>query len=141
MLGGILLMEGNNQNVSVLIVDDSTLNIRFISNVISPLGYKTYVAKTGIQALAVLKKINPSIIIMDVNMPEMDGFDCCQHIKSSADKANIPIIFVSGSHDEKDKEKAIDLGAAAYITKPISVDTLVYLLEENIPFAKIVQNQ
>lgn len=124
-------MEDNTLTNSVLIVDDSALNIRVVSNIISPLGYSIHTAKSGVNALKFLTTHNPSVILMDIRMPRMDGFECCSRIKSIRSRANIPIIFISGSHDINDQQKAMDVGASAYITKPINPDVLINTLNEN----------
>lgn len=128
-------MEDEKLETSVLIVDDSSLNIRVVSNIIAPHGYKIQVAKNGAQALKLLTKFKPTAIIMDIQMPNMSGFECCQRIKSIASRAHIPVIFLSGSHDEKDKKRAMDIGAKAYLTKPIDPELLLSELGCNIPFA------
>ena len=129
-------MEDNTLKTSILIVDDSITALRHISNMIVPLGHKIHVAKSGLQALKLLTLINPSLILMDIGMPEMDGFECCERLKRSACRAHIPIIFLSGSHDDKDRVKAIELGATDYITKPVSQDALFAKLEYHMPWAQ-----
>ncbi|MFT5757767.1 MAG: CheY-like chemotaxis protein [Alteromonadaceae bacterium] len=128
-------MEDDSLTSSVLIVDDSALNVSYISNIIEPLGHDIHIAKNGLQALKSLKTLRPSIIIMDIGMPEMSGFECCQQIKKYKQLANIPIIFLTGSHDEADKEKAFSLGAKAYLTKPVRIKTLENELEKHMPWA------
>jgi len=129
-------MEDNNLKSSILIVDDSTTALRHISNMIVPLGHKIHVAKSGLQALKLLTIINPTLILLDIGMPDMDGFECCERLKRSAGRAHIPIIILSGSHDDKDRVKAIDLGATDYITKPVSQDALFAKLEDHMPWAQ-----
>lgn len=124
-------MEAENIPQSVLVVDDSALNIRVISNIISPLGYSIHTAKSGVNALKFLTEHSPDIILMDIRMPKMDGFECCARIKSIASRAHIPIIFISGSHDLKDQQKSIDLGASAYLTKPIDPELLIKTIQES----------
>ena len=121
---------GINTSQSLLIVDDSSLNIKVVSNIISPLGYTIHTAKTGLQALKFLISHKPNVILMDIKMPCMDGFECCTRIKSIASRASIPVIFISGSHDLKDQEKAEKLGASAYLTKPIDSQLLLKAINE-----------
>jgi CheY-like chemotaxis protein len=118
-------MEVNNFNTDILIIDDSAINIRVVSNIIQPLGCKIFAAKSGSQALNLLTSFKPSLIILDIQMPEMDGFECCKRIKSITSRTDIPIIFLSGSHDEADQLQATDLGASAYLTKPFCADELI----------------
>jgi len=130
-----VFMEDESLSSSVLIVDDSSLNISYMSNIIEPMGHAVHSAKNGLQALKLLKTLQPSIIIMDITMPEMNGFECYQHIKKIKQLVNIPVIFVTGSHDDADKRRALELGAKAYLTKPIRVQTLESELEQYMPWA------
>lgn len=118
-------MEDNSLNTDILIIDDSSINIRVVSNIIQPLGCKIFAAKSGLQALNLLTSFKPSLIILDIQMPEMDGFECCKRIKSISKRNDIPIVFLSGSHDEADQEQAAKLGASAYLTKPFCADELI----------------
>ncbi len=129
-------MEDSTLKSSILIIDDRTTALRLISKMIVPLGYKIHVAKSGLQALKLLTIINPTLILMDIGMPNMDGFECCERLKRSACRAHIPIIFLSGSHDDSDKIKAIRLGAIDYITKPVSRVALFSKLEEHMPWVQ-----
>ncbi len=118
-------MEDNSLSTDILIIDDSAINIRVVSNIIQPLGCNIFAAKSGSQALSLLNSFKPSLIILDIKMPEMDGFECCKRIKSISGHTDIPIIFLSGSHDEADQLQAVDLGASAYLTKPFCADELL----------------
>ncbi len=118
-------MEVNSLNTDILIIDDSAINIRVVSSIIQPLGCKVFAAKSGLQALNLLLSFKPSLIILDIQMPEMDGFECCKRIKSITSRTDIPIIFLSGSHDEADQLQAANLGANAYLTKPFCADELI----------------
>lgn len=122
---------------SILIVDDSTTNIRVVSNMIGELGHKIHIAKSGLQALKFLTEYNPSLILMDIKMPDMDGFECCKRIKKSSNRAHIPIIFISGSHCETDKNMAKKVGGKAYLTKPINAQDLLDEIEFNMPWASV----
>jgi CheY-like chemotaxis protein len=122
-------MEDNSLNSDILIIDDSSINIRVVSNIIQPLGCKIFAAKSGLQALNLLVSFKPALIILDIQMPEMDGFECCKRIKSLSSRTDIPIIFLSGSHDEADQLQAADLGASAYLTKPFCADELITVVK------------
>ncbi len=119
---------------SVLIVDDSTINIRIVSKMIEELKHQILVANSGIEALKLLTKESPNLILLDINMPDMDGFECCKRIKKSVSRAHIPIIFMSGSHDEQDKLKAKSIGGASYMTKPIDREQLLSEIEFQMPW-------
>lgn len=126
-------MEEEPQS-SILVVDDSKINIRIVSNMVADLGHEVHVAHSGIEALKFLVQIKPSLILMDISMPNMSGFDCCRRIKKSASRANIPIIFMSGSNDPKDIQTAKGLGAKGYLIKPLNQAELKKEIQFNMPW-------
>ncbi|MDO6426038.1 MULTISPECIES: response regulator [Thalassotalea] len=119
---------------SILIVDDSSTNIRVICNQIKELGHKIHIAKDGVQALKLLTEIKPTMILMDISMPNMDGFECCKRIKQSKSRRDIPVLIISGSNDEKDMRRALNVGASAYMTKPIDAQQLRTNIDFHMPW-------
>lgn len=107
------------QKASILLVEDNEEILRFIT---SDLGddYKISTASNGIQALAVLQQTPVSLIITDVMMPEMDGFELCRTIKSTQEFIHIPVIILTAKNTLQSKIEGIELGADAYIEKPFS---------------------
>lgn len=106
---------------TVLIVDDNTDNLDILSGILKPF-YKVKAAINGELALKiVLAKNKPDIILLDIMMPGIDGYDVCRKIKADPTIANIPIIFVTAKAEIKDEQEGFELGAVDYITKPISV--------------------
>ena len=81
------------QNTFILIVDDTPKNIQLLGTVLKNVGYKIIVASNGIQALGILEKIKPDLILLDVMMPDLDGYETCKRIKESEKLKNIPVIF------------------------------------------------
>jgi signal transduction histidine kinase len=114
-----------SQDEYIMVVDDTPQNIQLLGQILSEQGYRILVATSGKQALFSLQKKRPDLILMDIMMPEMDGFEVCQRIKANADWADIPVIFISAKVEVEDKVKGFDIGAADYITKPFeSVEVL-----------------
>lgn len=105
-------------NYDILIVDDMTSNILFLVNIFSPQGYHIRQANNGYQALEQIALKTPDLILLDINMPIMDGYEVCKIIKSNPQTQDIPIIFLSGCDQADDKIKAFNLGGIDYITKP-----------------------
>jgi putative two-component system response regulator len=103
----------------VLLVDDNTSNLQLLHETLDGLGYKLLIAKNGKSALAIAAKANPSLILLDIMMPEMDGYEVCRRLKSDEGTARIPVIFITALADEEDEAKGLGLGAVDYITKPI----------------------
>jgi len=104
---------------SVLVVDDESSNIIALMNILNP-EHTVYAAKNGENALAVAQKQQPDVILLDIVMPDMDGYTVISELKKLEATRNIPVIFISGLGKANDEEKGLALGAADYITKPFS---------------------
>ena len=104
---------------TILVVDDSPENLQVLSAVLKG-QYKVKVALNGERALALAQaEPTPDLILLDVMMPGMDGYEVCKHLKSHAATANIPVLFVSSRDEEEDEARGLSLGAIDYIVKPI----------------------
>jgi class 3 adenylate cyclase/CheY-like chemotaxis protein len=103
---------------SILVVDDTPDNVRLLSTILTEQGYQVRKALNGQRALATIQDYPPDLILLDVMMPEMSGYEVCEKLKSSPKTRSIPIIFLSALDDVSDKVKAFDVGAVDYITKP-----------------------
>jgi putative two-component system response regulator len=122
ILGKCTLMSGTKK--VILIVDDTPDNILMITGLLGGV-YKIKAATSGEKALKIAQKFpSPDLILLDVMMPEMDGFEVCQHLKSNPATEEIPVVFVSGHTDEAEREKGLSLGALDFISKPIVPGTL-----------------
>jgi signal transduction histidine kinase len=102
----------------ILIVDDIPKNIQLLGNILANNGYHVAVATSGKQALSIIQKRMPDLVLLDVMMPEMDGFEVCQRIKENDSFKGIPVIFLTAKHDVDDKVRGFEVGGADYITKP-----------------------
>ena len=102
----------------ILIVDDLPENVRLLSSLLSEQGYAVSSATDGKMALAVIQKALPDLILLDIMIPQIDGYQVCRHLKSLDITKHIPIIFLSGLDSEFDKVEAFKVGGADYITKP-----------------------
>jgi signal transduction histidine kinase len=103
---------------NILIVDDIPANLQILSEILEREGHKVRPVLNGVMALQVAEKEKPDLILLDIMMPEMDGFEVCQHFKELPDLADVPIIFISALNDSNEIVKALHFGAADYITKP-----------------------
>jgi len=102
----------------ILIVDDMENNRFTLKQIIEKMEYRPILAENGEQALKVLKKMRPILILLDIAMPKMDGFEVCMKIKEDVELRDIPVIFISAFGEVEDMVKGYDIGAAEYITKP-----------------------
>jgi diguanylate cyclase (GGDEF)-like protein len=108
------------QNPMVLIVDDVPTNIQILAHALSS-AYRIKVASTGKDALKIAQRERPDLILLDIMMPGMDGFEVCRRLKSDAHTHKIPVIFVTAKNADADEEQGLNLGAVDYITKPFSI--------------------
>lgn len=109
----------------ILVVDDTQKNIQVIGAILREKDYLISIASSGSMALNSLDKTTPDLILLDIMMPEMDGYETCKRIKENPATKDIPIIFLSAITDTLDKVKAFELGAVDYVTKPIESKELL----------------
>lgn len=102
----------------IMIVDDVEANRFILRNIIVDMGHQPILAENGVQALKILEHIVPNLILLDVSMPEMDGFEFCEIVKSKASTREIPVIFISAFDKPEDIIKGFSLGGEDYVTKP-----------------------
>ncbi len=104
-------------------------------------GYKTSVATDGRKALEFLAKLRPDLILLDVMMPEMDGFETCRRIKASPEWRDIPVIFLTARSDTDDVVRGFDLGAVDYLAKPFNPHELLARVKTHLTMVRLVQAQ
>jgi PAS domain S-box-containing protein len=109
----------------ILVVDDNPNNIRFLSQILTEQGYRVRKAINGELALNAVHFSPPDLILLDIMMPDMDGYELCQKIKSNPTYRSIPIIFISALSGDLDKNKAFKVGGNDYITKPIQIQEVL----------------
>lgn len=108
------------RDMLVLLVDDNEQNLELLSAYVEELGCKVGTAKDGIEALAAVAKAAPDLILMDVMMPRMSGFQACTKLKADAKTREIPIVMVTALNEINDVERAVDSGADDFLTKPVN---------------------
>lgn len=106
---------------TILIVDDNPANLELLGDYLEEAGFEIVVAQDGVSALDITRKIHPGIILLDVMMPDMDGFTVCSKIKSDAQTKDIPVIFLTSLHEQETKIRGFEAGGIDYITKPIQL--------------------
>ncbi|PSM57203.1 hypothetical protein C4L39_13370 [Clostridium diolis] len=120
----------------ILIVDDNPNNIQVVATIISENGYELGIAMNAIEAYKFLEENIPELILLDVDMPEIDGFEVCSTLKKSSKYKDIPIIFLTVQDEKDDIVKAFDLGAVDYVTKPFNRKELVSRVRTHISLKK-----
>jgi len=103
---------------TILIVDDVPMNIQVAMNILKNEGYKMLFAQSGKKAFDIIENNNIDLILLDVMMPELNGFEVCTELKKNNKTIDIPIIFLSGKDSSSDIEKAYEVGGSDYVVKP-----------------------
>jgi phosphoserine phosphatase RsbU/P len=110
---------------TILVVDDSRVNVQVLVGTLDGTGHRLLVAMNGKSALEIAHRVHPDLILLDVMMPDMNGFDVCRQLKADPATADIDIIFLSASGELGDKVAGLELGASDYITKPIQAEEVL----------------
>ena len=118
-------MTKNIEKEDILIVDDNLENLKVLSDFLRPVGYRIRIAKNGVQALNRVKSKPPKLILLDIQMPEMGGYETCRRLKQDSETMDIPVIFVSALSTTFDKVKAFESGAVDYIEKPFHLEEVI----------------
>ena len=103
----------------LLIVDDKTANLDLLREMLTPLGHEIFFATSGAKALSIAASVLPDLVLLDVMMPEMDGFETCRRFKQDEALREIPIVFVTARTEIEDLARGFAAGAVDYITKPV----------------------
>ena len=108
-----------DKNNVILIVDDNPINLKLLFDLLDYYGFKVLVAEDGQNAISVAEYASPDLILLDILMPGIDGFETCRLLKINPATQEIPVIFITAMTDKVDKIKGLNLGAVDYITKPL----------------------
>ncbi len=112
-------------NVKVLIVDDEPSILMSLEFLMKKEGYRVFIARDGEEAFDIIKSEIPDVVLLDIMMPKVDGYQVCQFIKSSSEYTHVKVIFMSAKSKEADMKKGLELGADMYIFKPFSTRDLL----------------
>ena len=110
---------------AILLVDDNPTNLQLLFETLDGRGFKLLIAKDGKSALSIAGKARPNLILLDIMMPEVDGYEVCRQLKADPATAEIPVIFLSALTDTKDKVHGLEIGAVDYVTKPFQPDEVI----------------
>ncbi|MDY6803178.1 MAG: response regulator [Cyanobacteriota bacterium] len=124
-------MKKERQNI-ILIVDDNPTNLGALFKFLSDYGFKVLVAIDGESAIEQIEYVRPDIILLDVMMPGIDGFEACRRLKASPEMQDIPVIFLTALSDTVDKVKGFNVGGVDYITKPINQEEVLSRVKSHL---------
>jgi len=125
------------QNVTILVVDDVSANISAIGSVLEKAGYRVLAALSGTAAIKAAIKARPNLILLDVLMPDMDGIETCRQLKSHADTAEIPVIFLTANDATDSLVVGLKAGGVDYITKPFQVDEVLARVDTHLRLRRL----
>lgn len=122
---------------TLLLVDDNPTNLQVLYQTLVGYGYKLLLAKNGEDALNIVAKVHPALILLDIMMPGMDGYEVCERIKANPEIDDTAIIFLSALDDVKDKVKGFSLGAVDYVSKPFQSEEVIARVETHIKIRQL----
>lgn len=114
----------------ILIADDEHKILMSLEYSFRKIGYEVFIARDGTEVLEFLKTITPDVILLDIMMPNLDGYSTLDEIKKNTNLNNTKVLFLSAKNNPKDIEKGLEMGADAYVTKPYSIKKLISQIEE-----------
>jgi two-component system, sensor histidine kinase and response regulator len=123
------------EKMQILVVDDNQANLKVVGNVLKELGYKITLALSGENALKIIDEHEIDLILLDIMMPEMDGFEVCQKIKASKEHHDIPVIFLTAKNQTTDLVEGFKAGGVDFITKPFSREELIVRVNNHLELA------
>ena len=133
----------DNPARTILIVDDEAININFLTAILDAAGeflgedITVVSASSGAEALPMARSSNPDLILLDVRMPGMDGYEVCRALKSDPATDQIPVIFATAADREHEKMRGLELGAVGYICKPFDPDSIIAAVAEHLRLDRV----
>ncbi len=131
------LIEGQSYKADLLVVDDVPLNLHLLVHLLTKEGYKVRPASSGAAALAAAQAEPPDMILLDIMMPEMDGYEVCRRLKADERTRDIPVIFISAIDQAADKVKAFEVGGVDYVTKPIQPGEVIARIQTHLKLREL----
>lgn len=116
----------------ILIVDDDEMVLMALQELLKPEGYTIEAASRGREALSKLEEGDYDLLMLDVIMPEMDGFELCKRIREKENYREVPIVFLTAKSRDEDRVRGLDAGASLFLSKPISPDKLLSIVAETV---------
>jgi PleD family two-component response regulator len=116
----------------ILIVDDTLPNLRLLSTMLMEHGYEVRGVPNGAMALTVIRSSPPDLILLDITMPGLDGYEVCQQLKADSETQDIPVIFISALGEILDKVRAFSVGGVDYVTKPFQIEEILVRIKTHL---------
>jgi PleD family two-component response regulator len=133
-------VSSNVEKGNILLIDDQPENLKLLSDLLEEQGYEVQQAINGLIALQAVVIAPPDVILLDINMPKLDGYTVCQRLKANPQTEEIPVIFISAFDEVWDKVKAFSVGGSDYITKPFKTVEVLVRVENQLKISRLQQN-
>lgn len=130
-------MSTGNYKADILVVDDNPANLDLLLRMLREQNYRARVTTSGAMALAATRLSPPDLIMLDITMPGMDGYEVCSQLKSDSTTSQIPVIFISALDEPMDKVKAFKVGGVDYVTKPFSFEEVIARIENQLKISRL----
>ncbi|MEA5509624.1 response regulator [Crocosphaera sp. UHCC 0190] len=134
-----MMTEKNIKQAKILIIDDNPSNLKLLTKILVEQNYRVRIAPSAKLGINSVMAEAPDLILLDIKMPDMDGYNICQQFKANEQTRDIPIIFVSGLEDVMDKVKAFKMGGVDYIVKPFATEEVIARVENQLQIIKKLQ--
>ena len=138
------MTKNNDKRETILLVDDNPTNLQVLRQTLQGIDCKILIAKNGERALAIAVEVHPELILLDIMMPGIDGFEVCRRLKADTATEDIPVIFLSALGDTEDKVRGLQLGAVDYVSKPFQPEEVKARVNTHLTIYRLrreVQNQ
>ncbi len=132
-------MDKENRTEKILVVDDTPSSINILSGILEGEGYQVFVATSGERAIKRAEQTAPDLILLDVLMPGLDGFDTCRRLKSGEKTGERPVIFMTALTTTEDKVTGFDAGGVDYVTKPIEIEEVLARIKTHLALRNMQQ--
>ncbi len=126
---------------TIIVVDDNPTNLDLLDGMLTEAGFEVRAAINGVLALSSIEKLPPDLILLDIQMPEMDGYEICGRLKANSKTQDIPVVFISALDDISDKVKGFHVGGVDYITKPFQVEEVLARINTHLTIRRLQKKQ
>ena len=129
----------DQEEEKILLVDDNPTNLQVLLQTLSGRGYKLLIAKNGDNALKIVHKVRPALVLLDIMMPGIDGYEVCKRLKDDPATSDVTVIFLSALDDTRDKVRGLETGAVDYIAKPFQAEEVIARVETHLKIHRLEQ--
>lgn len=133
------MTKANIKPATILIIDDNPGNLRLLTKILCEQGYGVRIAPSAKLGINSVMAEAPDLILLDIKMPDMDGYTVCQQLKANEQTCDIPVIFISGLEDVMDKVKAFEMGGVDYIVKPFATEEVMARVQNQLQISQKLQ--